>query len=392
MPNSLDANGLQVVTQNEIVENLTTDFQDIYGEDINVDSNSPDGQIINIFAQIMEDLYELANQIYTSFDPDQAIGVVLDQRCAINGIQRKAGTYTYVMIDVTADRSLTLEGLDNNAVEDSYIISDSEGNQFALANTTAISAGVTSLRFRAVNVGNVEVLPNTITIPVTIILGVKSVNNPSVATEKGMNEETDAQLRERRKRSVSISNQGYTDGLKAGLLNIADVTAVKVYNNRTSATDADGIPAHSIWVIVQGGTNEEIGIVMDNKVPGGVGMKGSTSVVVPQDDGSNETYYFDRPTDETLYVKLIITPLNGQVIDEDNIKTSIANNMSFSPYETVDSSEIICYTKSVQENIALTCQVSTDGATWATVATPSAKDKLFKILSSSITIINTSES
>lgn len=392
MPNSLDENGLQVVTQNELVEGLTTDFQDIYGEDINVDSNSPDGQVINIFAQIIEDLYELCSQIYTSFDPDQAIGNVLDQRCAINGVQRKAGTYTYVMIDVVADRSVTLPGLDTNEVEDAYTISDSEGNQFVLANTTAINAGSTSLRFRAANVGNVEVLPNTITVPVTIILGVTSVNNPSVAVEQGVNEETDAQLRERRKRSVSISNQGYTEGLVASLLNITDVTSADVYNNRTNVTDADGIPSHSIWVIVQGGTDEEIGLVMDNKVPGGVGMKGTQTVIVPQADGSNEVYKFDRPTSQALYVKLTITPLSGQVIDEDNIKNSIATNMIFSPYETVDSSSIICYTKSVQENIALTCQVSTDGTAWETVATPSAKDKVFTISPSDITIINTSES
>lgn len=392
MPNSLNENGLQVVTQNEVVEDLTNDFKTIYGEDINVESNSPDGQMINIFAQMIEDLYELVSQVYTSFDPDQAIGTVLDQRCAINGIQRKAGTYTYVDIDVVADRNLTLQGLDTNAVEDAYTVSDAEGNQFALANTSSVGVGSSSLRFRAVNVGAVEVLPNTITTPVTVILGVLSVNNPSVAIEQGVNEETDAQLRERRKRSLSISNQGYTDGLKAALLNISDVTAANVYNNRTNVTDADGIPGHSIWVIVQGGSDADIGRVMDNKVPGGVGMKGTQSVVVPQDDGSNEVYYFDRPSAETLYVKLTITPLAGQVIDEDNIKDSLAANMIFNPYETVDSSAIICYIKSIQENIALTCQVSTDGTTWETVVTPSAKDKIFKILPSSITIINTAES
>lgn len=392
MPNSLDANGLQVVTQNEVVEELTSDFQTIYGADINVDSNSPDGQIINIFAQMIEDLYETVSQVYTSFDPDQAIGTVLDQRCAINGIQRKAGTYTYVMVDVVTDRSVTLAGLDQNTVEDSYTISDSEGNQFALANTTSISAGSNSLRFRAVNVGSVEVLPNTITTPVTIILGVLSVNNPAGAVVQGDNEETDAQLRERRKRSLAIASQGYVEGLRAALLNLTDVISASVYQNRTGTTDADGIPGHSIWVVVQGGTDLEIGEVMNEKVAGGVGMKGSESVVIPQSDGSNEIYYFDRPSAETLYVKLTITPLNGQVIDEDVLKSSIATNMVFSPYETVDSSAIICYTKSVQDNIALSCQVSTDNATWETVVTPSAKDKFFDITTSSITIINTSES
>lgn len=387
MPNAFDGSGLQTLTQNEIVENLTKEFQDIYGEDINVDSNSPDGQIINIFAQMLEDQYELLSQVYTSFDPDQAIGTVLDQRCAINGVQRKAGTYTYVQIDVVADRGATLAGLDQNALEDCYTVSDSEGNQFVLANTSVIAAGTNSLRFRASNIGNVEVIPNTITVPVTIVLGVLSVNNPSVATEEGTNEETDAELRERRKRSVSIANQGYTDGLYASLMNIPDVSAAAVYQNRGSSTDADGIPGHSIWVVVAGGTTEEIGKVMDYKVAAGVGMKGTQSVNVAQVDGSIATYYFDRPTSETLYVNLDITPLDGQILVYDDIKESLVSGMKFSPNETVDSSAIICYIKSKYDNVALTCQVSDDGTTWQTLVSPATKDKFFAMTTSSITIV-----
>ena len=391
MPNKLDANGLQTLTQNEIVDNLTQDFQEIYGADINVDSNSPDGQIINIFAQCVEDFYELLSQTYSSFDPDQAVGTVLDQRCAINGVQRKAGTYTYVNVDVVCDRSVTLAGLDQNSEEDAYTISDNEGNEFCLSATSPISTGTNSLVFRAKNVGQVEVLPNTITTPVTIILGVTSVNNPSGATVTGENEETDAELRERRKRAVAISNVGYTEGLQAALENITDVTKASVFQNRTNTTDTFGIPGHSVWVIVQGGTNTDIGAVMDAKMAPGIGMKGTQSVVVPQADGSNETYYFDRPSQELLYVTLDVTPLNGQVLDEDYLKSEIAK-MNFQPYETVDSSAIICYTKSIQDNIALTCQISTDGITWETVATPSNLDKYFYITTASITINDMSES
>lgn len=390
MPNSFDGNGLQVITQNELVGNLTQSFQEIYGEDINVESNSPDGQIINIFAQSLEDFYELLSQVNASFDPDQAIGTVLDQRCAINGIQRKAGTYTYVTIDVTTDRSVTLDGVDQVAPEQAYTVSDGEGNLFVLSATSPIGAGTSSLVFRALNVGNVEVLPNTIINPVTIILGVKSVNNPGGALQQGVNEETDAELRERRKQSVSISNQGYTDGLLAALLNIEDVTSANVYQNRTSTTDADGIPGHSIWVVVRGGTNEEIGEVMDNKVAGGVGMKGSTSVNVPQADGTNAVYYFDRPTGELLYASIDITPLNGQVIDTDALKDSIVSHFNFAPNQTVDSSAIICYIKSIQDNVAVTCEISTDNSTWGAVETPSTKDKYFYFTTSSISIVGES--
>ena len=385
MPNSFDGNGLQVKTQNEIVSDLTQDFQTIYGEDINVDSNSPDGQMINVFAQCIEDMYELLSQVYTSFDPDQAIGNVLDQRAAINGLQRKGGTYTYVEVDVTVDRSVTLNGLDEYSEDDAYTISDSEGNQFMLSATSPISTGTNSMVFRAKNIGKVEVLPNTITTPVTIVLGVTSVNNPSGAIEVGEDEETDAEFRERRKRSVSISNVGYTEGMQAALENIPEVSKASVFQNRTNVTDAFGIPGHSVWVIVQGGTNQAIGEVMDAKMAPGIGMKGTQSVTVPQIDGSYETYYFDRPSQELLYVTLNITPLNGQALDEDYIKSQVAS-MSFQPYETVDSSSIICYTKSIQDNIALTCQISTDGVNWETVATPSNLDKYFYITTASITI------
>lgn len=387
MPNSFDANGLQTLTQNEIVEDLTQDLKDIYGEDINVESNSPDGQVINIFAQMLEDQYELLNQVNASFDPDQAVGTVLDQRCAINGIQRKAGTYTFVTIDVIADRSVTLNGVDQYSEEQAYTISDGQGNLFVLSATSAINSGTSQLVFRAKNIGNIEILPNTITTPVTIVLGVISVNNPGVAITQGTNEETDAELRARRKASVSISNQGYTDGLQAALANLPDVSRVNVYQNRSNSTDADGIPGHSIWVVVQGGTDAEIGAVMDNKVAGGVGMKGTQSVNVEQADGQVATYYFDRPTAQTLYVNLDITPLDGQTIVPADIKSAIVNGMSFQPNETVDSSAIICYLKSVQDNIALTCQVSTDGTTWATIVSPTTKDKYFQITTESITIV-----
>ena len=391
MPNSFDDNGLQVKTQSELVEELTQDFQNIYGEDINVDSNSPDGQIINIFAQCVEDFYELLSQVYSSFDPDQAIGNVLDQRCAINGVQRKAGTYTYVPVQITCDRSVTLPGLDEYSEEDAYTISDSEGNQFVLSATSPISSGANTLQFRAKNIGQVEVLPNTITNPITVILGVTGINNASVATTLGENEETDAELRERRKRSISISSVGYTEGLQSALENIPDVTKASVFQNRTNTTDTYGIPGHSVWVIVQGGTNAEIGQVMDAKMAPGIGMKGTQSVSVQQADGNYATYHFDRPTQELLYVTLNITPLNGQAIDEDYIKSEVSK-MSFAPYETVDSSAIICYTKSIQDNIALTCQISTDGTNWETVVTPSNLDKYFYITTASITINDMSES
>lgn len=193
MSDNFDENGLEVATRPELVEALTQAFQTIYGADVNLDQSSPDGQLLNIFAQGGIDVRELLMQIYNSFDPDNCSGRILDERCAINNVFRKGGTFTTVPIDITTNRTVTLEGLDENYNDvnaTGYTIQDSAGNQFILVSTQTLQAGTTRVLFRSKDVGAVQTTLNTITIPVTIVLGVVSVNNPVDATE-GVNEESD---------------------------------------------------------------------------------------------------------------------------------------------------------------------------------------------------------
>ena len=51
MTDSIGSTGITINTLPTLVNDLTSNFQSIYGSDINVNSNSPDGQIINIFSQ-----------------------------------------------------------------------------------------------------------------------------------------------------------------------------------------------------------------------------------------------------------------------------------------------------------------------------------------------------
>ena len=129
MANSLDANGLTINSLPELTTQLETDFKDIYGSDSNLDSDTPDGQMINSFCQSTEDTLELIKQVNAGFDPDQAVGRVLDQRVAINGIQRQAGTYTETNITIVTSKALTLYGL-NQTVEDPYTVQDNAGNKW----------------------------------------------------------------------------------------------------------------------------------------------------------------------------------------------------------------------------------------------------------------------
>ena len=139
MPDNFDATGLTVATASEITANLNAGLQGIYGADINLDQNSPDGQLVGILTQLAVDLREMLVQINSSFDPDQAIGTILAQRVAINGIQPVSATYTVQPISIITNQTVTLSGLDanyNSASGTGYTVGDGNGNNFILATTT----------------------------------------------------------------------------------------------------------------------------------------------------------------------------------------------------------------------------------------------------------------
>ena len=170
MPNLLNLTGLTTATQAELLAQYTLNFQETYGSSINISSDTPDGQSINNFIQTNLDVEDLVSQIYTSFDPDQAFGVVLDQRCAINGIQRQGGTYTVTPITIVTTQSANFYGLDQTA-QPVYTVQDNAGNEWELQTTQiGLAAGTNVLNFQAANPGAVLTVPNTITIPITIVL------------------------------------------------------------------------------------------------------------------------------------------------------------------------------------------------------------------------------
>ena len=384
MSDNFDDNGLQVATRPELLEELVQEYQAVYGEDINVDQSSPDGQALNIFAQGGTDIRELLMQIYNSFDPDNCSGSTLDARCAINNIFRKGGTFTTVPIDITTDRTVTLEGLDENYNDPNatgYTIQDSAGNQFVLISTQTLQAGTNRVLFRAKELGAVQTTLNTITIPVTIVLGVVSVNNPVDATE-GKDEETDYQLKVRRRQSVSIGSSGYLNGLLATVLQLDGVTDAALYENYTNTTDANGTPPHCMWLVVEGGSDSEIADAIYRKKSYGCDMRGNIEYTITTISAQQFVAKWDEPTVQNLYIKFNIVPTSSLVqFDVNAIKQYILNAESFKIGMGAETSSI---TGLAQEAIdangghgyAVGVLISTDGNNWVEYIAPVVATKL----------------
>lgn len=392
MADTLDSNGLTLKTLPEIIAELEAGVKAIYGDDVNVSPDTPDGQLINLFAQACIDLRELVQDVYSSFDPDQAEGVILDQRVAINGIRRNGGTFTVTPIDITVDRSVTLKGLDAAAAEleipsGVYTVKDDAGNQFVLLATTTIAAGTHSLSFRAERLGAVETTLNTITTAVTAKAGVTAINNSTEPTIFGQDEESDGALKIRRRQSITRASGGYLDSIVSALLAVDGVTDAVVFENATDVTDSDGTPEHSIWAVVESGATADIAQALYETKSAGCGMRGAVSEVITRPSGQTITMKFDRPVNENLYLKMNVVLIGGGTVDTDYIKAQVVENILYSIGEGAATDDIVCFVKTLDAKFRITDPgVSLNGSTWTDTVDVSAKQNKFVLSTARITV------
>lgn len=393
MPNVLDANGLQIKTVDEVISELLdggdgfTGLRGIFGVDIQVDPNSPDGNMVRLFAQAATDYAEVLNKAYASFDPDQADGVNLDSRCTINGVYRKAGSYTTQLVTVTADQATTIPGL-NASADNPFTIADASGNQFQLVvSYTFAGAGTANLTFRAAEIGAIAVASNSLTVIVTPTLGISAVTNGTLAGSIGADEETDYQLRIRRSKSTALPSKGYLQGLEGGLLSIAGTTDAKVFENTDNTTDANGVPAHGIWCVVAGGSDMDIATVIYNKRNFGPPMKGGVSVAITQVDNSIFTVKFDRPTPENLWININVAAISGPAIDPVYLRAQIIASLSYNINQPADASAITALIKAIYPWASVSvCEVSNDGVTYVALLNNAAVNNQWSIDSTRIYI------
>ncbi len=317
---AVTADGISIPTQAELLAYYQYWFLQIYGVDLTLqDPSSPDNQFINIVIQAALDVGDLMVQVFSGMDPDLAFGVVLDMRCAINGVQRQAATFSSVNVDITITGTVALYGLEQTA-QPVYTLADTAGNQWQLVNSNT-SATTGSYVFQAAVPGAVIANPDTIMVPVTIVLGVTAVNNPTEQSSLGINEESDYALKIRRQKSVSLPSQGYLAGLRAALLNVSGVNYAEVYENNTGTTSTGtvppnvpaDIPGHSIWVIVSGGAAADIADAIYTKRNAGAGMKGSESFNIIQVNGTTFTVFWDNVVEQPLFIVFRVSSLSGLV-------------------------------------------------------------------------------
>lgn len=388
--NYIGINGLVTQDLASIQSDLISKAKDIYGQSINVEQNSPDGQWINIWAQEKKDTLDLATTIYNNLDVDRVVGIPQQILYKLNGLTINAYTYSYVYINILTSEDVTLQGLDENienADSTGYTVRDTNGNRWILAETQDLTPGYHTLSFRSAELGAITALPNTINVMETVLKGVTSVNNPAANYLTGNQGETAAQFRRRRNQAMSVPSQGFLESIESQALNTSDITQCKAYDNKANTVDANGIPAHGVWVIVEGGTSDEIGRIIYNNVPPGIPMKGNESVTITKQNGKTETVYYDLPTPVTLYIRATIQPFDGTP-DTDYIISQLIPQLDYNIGERAESANITTILKEIIADMGTVYNVelSQDETNWTEYLTPTGLDEFFNVTADSVTL------
>lgn len=314
---TVTAEGISAPDYQTVLDTITGYFQQIYGSDAYLDPDSKDGQMVALVALAIHDANNTAISVYRSFSPSTALADALTSNVKINGITRRAATNSTVDVLIEGEAGTLIT---NGSVK------DANGIIWNLPAQVAIGIDGTVIATASCSVAGAVAAPagsvNKINTPTR---GWVSATNPQAATV-GVAAETDAELRVRQSQSVTLASLSPFDAVDGAIANVEGVTRHKLFENDTEVTDVNGLPAHSISAVVEGGDATVIANTIRSVKGQGVSTFGMTAVVVTDRYGNPYTIRFSRPVDVPVFVSITLRALTGYTSDVgDEMKAAVAS-------------------------------------------------------------------
>lgn len=304
-----------------ILDEIETAQRAAFGDDFDTSAQSPAGQINGIMAVHLRELWEVAQAVYSAIDPDAADGLSLTRLAALSGTVREAATYSTVTATVNLDAGVTLAA---GAV--ASVSGDPTARFVTLTDATNAGGAPAdvSVEMQAENAGVVVANSGTLTEIETPQTGWNSITNAADAT-LGAVVEDDETLRTRRETELRRAGAAAVDAIRTDVLDVADVENCTVFENTSDVTDGDGVPPHSVEVVVLGGDDDDIAQAIFDSRAGGINDHGSSSGTAYDDEGTAYTVEFSRPSEIDIYVDVEVTvDENYPATGDADIKTALA--------------------------------------------------------------------
>jgi uncharacterized phage protein gp47/JayE len=375
----LTPQGYVADTFNDIFNQFITGLKGIYGDDILVDPDDPDGQLAGILAQMRADIEGTLLAIYQANDPDNATGAWLEQKVAYAGLERRAAQYSYL-------RDVALTGSAGGLIKSGVILRDDSGIQWVSQTDVTLDDDGNGVQdFRSQTLGQYQVAADVPLTIVTVVAGWQTAVT-QYASETGLEEETDPQLLARFYRSRSKPAVNCVDGTVADIYALPDVSEVVPLENSGDMIDVNGVKAHTVNYVVDGGDNSQIAKAIYRNWPG-TGLQGDVSIAVTRYSGNTVDIQFDRPVPVDVATEITVgRRKNFTYVDTSQIVTQVLA-MQFAIGESVyqaDVSDVVNQTSGVYVKSILLGRES-DELTDVDILKMAAREKA-RFLSGNVTV------
>lgn len=287
--------GISAPSFADILGSLKVSFKGIYGDDAYLEADSQDGQFLAVIAQAIHDCNQATIAAYSSFSPQTAVGVGLSNVVKINHMARLIPTKSTVDVLLAGTPGTTITN---------GIVGDADGNRWFLPGTVTIPPAATiTVTATAEFDGAISAPIGSVSKILTPTSGWQTVQN-STAAAPGLPVESDAQLRARQEITPALNAYTVLTGLVAAIKALPGVSYGTCYENDTDTTDSNGLPAHSIALVVKGGDANQIASTIYAKKAPGVNTYGTTTIAITDASGASQNIKFTVPTEKPCKVAI----------------------------------------------------------------------------------------
>lgn len=320
----LHKRGFLAPTYEEILDSVIDDFQQRFGTDLVMTSNSNAGILARLIAWretlLIQELQKTYYSAYISTANDSA----LDRIGANLDLPRKVAEPSFATIQVQTEDEYLIEageqfetddGVVFDLIKDIITSKDRNGNYIGVGTVQSVDTGSFT-----------NVLPDMITIVSNPDENIISVNNPQKAAG-GQDNEDDSDYRARLIMENVAKPGPSSAGIKSALMNLSGVRQVNIIENPFADADKYGNPPYSVHVFVLGGKEEDIAQCLVDRVAAGITLTGSKIAMAKDATGTMQTVYFDYAKDKPIYAKVNIRTTDEWDVDDgaNYIKQDIAD-------------------------------------------------------------------
>lgn len=320
----LHKRGFLAPTYEEILDSVIDDFQQRFGTDLVMTSNSNAGIIARLIAWRETLLIQELQKTYYSAYISTATDSALDRIGANLDLPRKVAEPSFATIQVETDDAYLIEageqfetddGVIFDLIEDITTSQDKNGKWVGTGTVQSVDTGDFT-----------NVLPNTITVVSNPDENIISVTNPEKSAG-GQDDEGDSDYRARLIME-NVAKPGPSNaGIKSALMNLPGVRQVNIIENPNADADKYGNPPYSVHVFCLGGKEEDIAQCLVDRVAAGITLVGNKVGLAKDATGTMQTVYFDYAKDKPIYAKVNIRTTEEWDVDAgaNYIKQDIAD-------------------------------------------------------------------